>query len=235
MSTRRSKLVLVGTLACLVLGIVALMRSDADSQPAGKLQLSAVPSTNSPLPASRGDAASERGVATRPATDPDDIQFNLSDRLADLKIENGALRAKTDDGETTIDAEAFLRAVEARQREARSRHRLLQFFDTTSFLGLIWVAIGFAGQFVFMGRMLVQWWASEKQRRSVVPVAFWWMSLAGGSMVLAYFVWRRDPVGIFGQAMGWIIYARNLWLIYRPHEQAAPPATASPEGPIANP
>lgn len=217
MSTMRSRLLLIGTLACLAVCVVAMMRRTAGPQVAWRLE-----------------SPQSGEVSTRPALDRDDIQFNLSDRLADLRIEDGALRAKTDAGEATIDPETFLRAVEARQREARSRHWLLQFFDTTSFLGLIWVAIGFAGQFVFMGRMLVQWWASEKQRRSVVPVAFWWMSLVGGSMVLAYFVWRRDPVGIFGQAMGWIIYARNLWLIYRPHEPAAPPATATPNGPIAN-
>jgi lipid-A-disaccharide synthase-like uncharacterized protein len=69
------------------------------------------------------------------------------------------------------------------------------------------------GQLVFTGRMLVQWLASERSGRSVIPVAFWWMSLGGAVMLVAYFVWRRDIVGIVGQATGLFIYARNLVLI----------------------
>ena len=61
--------------------------------------------------------------------------------------------------------------------------------------------------------MLVQWLTSEKSKRSVVPVSFWWMSLVGATMLLVYFIWRRDIVGILGQATGWIIYIRNLVLI----------------------
>ena len=82
-------------------------------------------------------------------------------------------------------------------------------------VGIAWVVLGLAGQVLFTGRMLVQWLASEKRKRSVVPVAFWWMSLIGASMVLVYFIWRRDPVGIIGQATGWLIYVRNLYFIYR--------------------
>jgi len=88
-------------------------------------------------------------------------------------------------------------------------------FNITSPVGIIWVAIGFLGQILFTGRMLVQWFASEKNRKSVVPVAFWWMSLTGATMLLIYFIWRRDIVGIMGQATGWFIYVRNLVLIRR--------------------
>ena len=63
--------------------------------------------------------------------------------------------------------------------------------------------------------MLVQWLASERNRRSVVPVGFWWMSLGGATLLLVYFVWRKDVVGVLGQATGWLIYVRNLSLIYR--------------------
>lgn len=87
--------------------------------------------------------------------------------------------------------------------------------------GAAWVALGLLGQAVFMGRMLVQWIASERAKRSVVPVAFWWMSLVGATMLLAYFIWRRDAVGLLGQGTGWVIYARNLVLLRRP---PAPPA-----------
>lgn len=88
-------------------------------------------------------------------------------------------------------------------------------FNITSPIGLAWVALGLGGQLLFTGRMLIQWLASEKSRRSVIPVAFWWMSLIGSSMLLIYFIWRRDIVGILGQATGWVIYIRNLVLIQR--------------------
>ncbi len=96
-----------------------------------------------------------------------------------------------------------------------SRGWLSAIFNITSPIGLAWVALGLGGQLLFTGRMLVQWVTSEKSRRSVVPVSFWWMSLAGATMLLVYFIWRRDIVGILGQATGWIIYIRNLVLIRR--------------------
>lgn len=88
-------------------------------------------------------------------------------------------------------------------------------FNITTPWGIAWVLLGLGGQLLFTGRMLVQWIASEKIRRSVVPVSFWWMSLIGATMLLVYFIWRRDIVGIIGQATGWIIYIRNLVLIHR--------------------
>jgi len=78
---------------------------------------------------------------------------------------------------------------------------------------MTWLAIGFAGQLMFTARFLVQWIASERARRSIVPHAFWWFSLAGGATLLAYAIWRRDPVFAIGQASGLVIYARNLMLI----------------------
>lgn len=93
----------------------------------------------------------------------------------------------------------------------------MRLLNITGTFELLWVTIGLLGQVLFTGRMLVQWLASEKQQKSVVPPAFWWMSLVGASMLVAYFIWRRDPVGILGQAVGWFIYMRNLWLIYRPN------------------
>ena len=74
--------------------------------------------------------------------------------------------------------------------------------------------LGFAAQGLFFSRFLVQWIASEKQRRSVVPVAFWHLSVVGGGLLLIYALLRRDPVFIFGQAGGLLIYVRNLFLIY---------------------
>ncbi len=96
-----------------------------------------------------------------------------------------------------------------------SKGWLFTILNITSLGGVGWVVLGLAGQAVFMGRFLVQWISSEKSKRSVIPVAFWWMSLIGGTMCLVYFIWRRDIVGILGQATGWIIYIRNLVLIRR--------------------
>ena len=77
----------------------------------------------------------------------------------------------------------------------------------------IWLAVGFVGQAMFFSRFLVQWIASERRGESVVPLAFWWLSLAGGALLLAYAVYRRDPVFILGQAFGFVVYTRNLFLI----------------------
>jgi lipid-A-disaccharide synthase-like uncharacterized protein len=80
---------------------------------------------------------------------------------------------------------------------------------------MIWVAIGFGGQALFFSRFLLQWIASERARRSVMPTAFWWCSLGGGAVLLAYAIHKGDAVFIAGQAGGLLIYARNLWLIHR--------------------
>ena len=76
-----------------------------------------------------------------------------------------------------------------------------------------WLSVGFLGQAMFSGRFLVQWMVSEMRRESVVPHVFWWFSLAGGSILLAYAIWRQDPVFITGQAVGLLVYMRNLMLI----------------------
>lgn len=78
-----------------------------------------------------------------------------------------------------------------------------------------WVAFGLFGQLMFTGRFLVQWIASERARRSVIPLAFWYFSLAGGAILLSYAIYRGDPVFILGQTLGVLIYSRNLWLIRR--------------------
>ena len=80
-----------------------------------------------------------------------------------------------------------------------------------------WAALGFVAQFFFMMRFVVQWIASERARRSVIPVAFWFFSLGGGALLLVYAIGRRDPVFITGQALGLFIYARNLWFIFGEH------------------
>lgn len=76
-----------------------------------------------------------------------------------------------------------------------------------------WLAVGFIGQALFTARFLVQWWVSEQKRDSVMPIAFWWLSLLGGAALLAYAISRRDPVISCGQAMGLFVYTRNLMLV----------------------
>ncbi len=90
----------------------------------------------------------------------------------------------------------------------------------------IWLTLGFLGQLLFTMRFVVQWIKSERLKRSVVPLAFWYFSLAGGATLFAYALHRGDPVFIVGQGMGIVIYLRNLWLIYRERRDADPPAAA---------
>ena len=78
---------------------------------------------------------------------------------------------------------------------------------------IVWIGIGFLGQFLFMMRFLWQWIQSERQRRSIIPIAFWYFSLAGGMTLFAYAVHRLDPVFITGQSLGLLVYTRNLLLI----------------------
>jgi len=78
-----------------------------------------------------------------------------------------------------------------------------------------WLIIGFLGQFFFSMRFIIQWIKSEKEKRSVIPIAFWYFSLLGGTTLLAYAIYRQDPVFIMGQSLGVFIYSRNLYLIYR--------------------
>jgi len=79
----------------------------------------------------------------------------------------------------------------------------------------VWLGVGLIGQSLFSARFLVQWIASERKRQSVVPVHFWYFSLAGGLTLLAYAIYRLDPVFIIGQFAGLFVYARNLYFIRR--------------------
>lgn len=83
----------------------------------------------------------------------------------------------------------------------------------TSTEDVVWLTIGFAGQLMFGARFLVQWLVSEKQRRSVIPVAFWYLSIGGGLVLLTYAIHKLDPVFIAGQLMGVFVYGRNLLLL----------------------
>jgi lipid-A-disaccharide synthase-like uncharacterized protein len=87
-----------------------------------------------------------------------------------------------------------------------------------NFLGIEWHAwkvVGWAGNILFTSRFFVQWWATEKQKRVVIPSAFWWLSLSGSGCLLAYGLYRRDSVFIFAYLFTWIPYIRNLMIGHR--------------------
>jgi lipid-A-disaccharide synthase-like uncharacterized protein len=92
--------------------------------------------------------------------------------------------------------------------------------DLAAFIGLV-------GQLFFSARFLVQWIASERAGRSVVPIAFWFFSLGGGIVLFAYALYRQDPVFVLGHGTGAFIYVRNLMLITRERKRSRrPPRTA---------
>ncbi len=160
------------------------------------------------------------GVLPQPGQSLFPDHFNLSDRLIEVPIiegEGGGVEVRFQaPGESlkTYTAEEFLREVKDRKNNHHGWSRLFSALDITGWASIAWVVFGFIAQGVFMGRLLVQWWATEKARTSVVPIAFWWLSLLGATMLIVYFTWRKDPVGILGQSTGWFVYIRNLWFIY---------------------
>ncbi len=88
-------------------------------------------------------------------------------------------------------------------------------------LETVWLVIGFLGQGLFAMRFIYQWIYSERVGRSVIPIPFWYFSIGGGLILLAYAIHRADPVFITGQAFGVLIYGRNLHLIYRERREVA--------------
>lgn len=146
--------------------------------------------------------------------------------VVDPATGRATFRLLTKDGHASpiMDADEFraLLGPAAYQDALTSRANwVFRLFNITSWASLAWIAVGFAGQIAFSGRMLVQWFLSERRGQSVVPEVFWWLSLAGGAMLFAYFVWRQDPVGVLGQTSGLVIYARNLRLIGKHKRRAA--------------
>lgn len=77
----------------------------------------------------------------------------------------------------------------------------------------VWLIVGFTAQALFSLRFLIQWIATERAGRSVIPMAFWYFSLSGGAMLLSYAIYRADPVFIVGQAAGLLVYSRNVYII----------------------
>ncbi len=91
----------------------------------------------------------------------------------------------------------------------------------------IWICVGLLGQALFSCRFLVQWITSEKQKKSVIPIAFWYLSICGSLTLLSYAIFRLDPVFIIGQSGGIIVYSRNIILIYREKKRSATQSISS--------
>ncbi len=148
--------------------------------------------------------ADDKGVLEAAPGEGGEITYRLlfRDGSASEEMSRDQLRAM-------LPAQVFARLTDFHTNAA---FRLL---NITSWSSLIWIAVGFGGQLVFSCRFLIQWLVSEKNRRSTIPEAFWWLSLMGGVALFAYFVWRQDLVGVLGQSSGVVIYARNLRLIHK--------------------
>jgi lipid-A-disaccharide synthase-like uncharacterized protein len=158
--------------------------------------------------------------------------IDLGQRIGDVQTvqSDGQLRliVPTDAGPREVRPEQFALMLQWSRQEQQRHGFLFVLFNITSWTGVAWVALGLGGQLAFTLRMLVQWLSSERARRSVVPVSFWWMSLAGATMLILYFIWRKDLVGVIGQSTGWIIYIRNLRLVYKHRPE---PTIADDPGP----
>ncbi|HWN93938.1 MAG TPA: lipid-A-disaccharide synthase N-terminal domain-containing protein [Methylomirabilota bacterium] len=86
------------------------------------------------------------------------------------------------------------------------------------FLGIewhFWKVLGWTGNLIFFSRLFVQWVATERRKQVVIPTSFWWLSLIGSMLLLAYGIWQRDSVFIFAYAFTWIPYIRSLVIHYR--------------------
>ena len=110
---------------------------------------------------------------------------------------------------------------------ATAAARLADWWAATPGVEIVWLTVGFAAQLMFSMRFIIQWIASERARRSIVPETFWYFSLVGGALLFAYAIYRMDPVFILGQGSGLFIYARNLHLIIRGKRQDAAAAEAA--------
>tara|TARA_A100001011_G_scaffold363370_1_gene413218 strand:+ start:249 stop:545 length:297 start_codon:yes stop_codon:yes gene_type:complete len=92
---------------------------------------------------------------------------------------------------------------------------MISYFNSLSNIEIIFLTIGFLGQGLFASRFIIQWLYSEKKGESLIPIAFWYLSIFGGIGLLTYAIFRKDPVIILGQTFGIFIYLRNLILIYK--------------------
>ncbi len=103
---------------------------------------------------------------------------------------------------------------------------LMQWWVDTPTSELVWIGVGLFAQTMFSMRFLLQWIATERARASIVPETFWYFSFAGGLLLLSYAIYRMDPVFILGQAIGLVIYSRNIYFIWLGKRVLGPPEVA---------
>lgn len=179
-----------------------------------------------PATATRASGTTERSGAP--------VEVDLQMRLKDVQVtatpKGDVVRLETEAGVVELSPEEYVRAIGATKARVEHGGFFYKLFNISKPMGFLWISVGFLGQAMFTFRMVLQWWASEKHKRSVVPVGFWWGSLIGGVMLFAYFIWRKDVVGIVGQSTGVFVYARNLVLIYRGRRIEAEGARTLAEG-----
>ncbi len=107
--------------------------------------------------------------------------------------------------------------------------KLATWWANTPSTEIVWLIVGLTAQLMFSMRFIIQWIASERARRSIVPETFWYFSFLGGAMLFAYAIYRVDPVFIIGQGTGLLIYARNIHLIWsNKHEKSDHAAKPGP-------
>jgi len=139
-------------------------------------------------------------------------------RLSDLKIikhlEGYRVVVENSEGLVEFSPHRFVEILYEQNETSDASDWLYRLFNIENWTGMAWVSLGLIGQMFFSLRMIVQWIVSERHKQSKIPVVFWWFSIIGGAMLLMYFVWRQDIVGILGQSLGVFIYFRNLMLIY---------------------
>jgi len=143
------------------------------------------------------------------------LTLDADTRLTDLAVEREGTQTRiTFDGQTMTPDQLVL-AIESAQQQDQKKSAAFRFFNINSWTGITWIAVGLGGQLMFTLRLAIQWLVSEKNKKSIIPVTYWWFSLLGASMLGVYFFWRWDVVGILGQSFGWVVYLRNLYFIYQ--------------------
>ena len=109
--------------------------------------------------------------------------------------------------------------------------KLAMWWVSTPVSEKLWLTLGLVAQLMFSARFIIQWVASERARRSIVPETFWYFSVAGGALLFAYAIYRLDPVFMLGQGTGLLIYGRNIQMIWRAKaDVAVAPSTTLPSG-----
>jgi len=172
-------------------------------------------------------------TVNRIPVDPDPVVGDNA-RL-EWKDERPMISFETEVGERNIETteDYFRRIWHERESMAFWQKFVMKLFNVSGPGSMVFVGLGLLGQLLFAGRLVVQWLATERSRRSVVPTAFWWMAIGGASLLVVYFVWRKDIVGVLGQSTGWIIYMRNLYFIY--FKGGGEPEAAESPAPVDEP